>query len=116
MRMYPAIKKYRSALLVYLTHKMALPVLRLIRNPVLFPYSMEELRQLPENTMGHDLVLFLEARQLELLPYYAKHDIKHILLDYDTMARTTLSGAGRENMPWIISLSVDDGLSQKRGF
>ena len=84
MRMYPAIKKYRSALLVYLTHKMALPVLRLIRNPVLFPYSMEELRQLPENTMGHDLVLFLEARQLELLPYYAKHDIKHILLDYDT--------------------------------
>ena len=84
MSAYSFIKKCRSALLVYLTHKMALPLLRLIRNPVLFPYSMAELRQLPENTIGHDLALFLEARQLELLPYYAKHDIKHILLGYDT--------------------------------
>jgi ubiquinone biosynthesis protein Coq4 len=84
MSIYKAIKKCRSDLLVYLTHRMALPMLQLVRNPVVFPYSMTELRQLPENTMGHDLAVFLEAKKLDLLPYYARHDIKHILLDYDT--------------------------------
>ena len=44
MKTIPVIKRYRSALLVYLTHKMALPVLRLIRKPVRFPYSLEELK------------------------------------------------------------------------
>jgi len=84
MNTYSTIKKCRSAILVYLTHKMALPVLKLIRKPVVFPYSIEQLKQLPENTMGHDLVVFLAVKKLELLPYYAKHDIKHILLGYDT--------------------------------
>jgi ubiquinone biosynthesis protein Coq4 len=84
MSLYSLIKKYRSSLLVYLTHEMALPILQLIRNPVVFPYSMEELKQLPENTMGNDLAIFLEHKRLDLLPYYAKHDIKHILLEYDT--------------------------------
>jgi len=84
MSTYSTIKRYRSAILVYLTHKMALPVLKLIRKPVVFPYSIEQLKQLPANTMGHDLAVFLEAKKLDLLPYYAKHDIKHILLGYDT--------------------------------
>jgi len=84
MKTIPVIKKYRSALLVYLTHKMALPVLRLIRKPVRFPYSLEELKTFPEHSMGKDLAVFLENKQLGLLPYYAKHDIKHILLGYDT--------------------------------
>jgi len=84
MSTYSTIKKYRSAVLVYLTHKMALPILKLIRKPVLFPYSIVQLKQLPENTMGYDLAVFLEQKKLDLLPYYAKHDIKHILLGYDT--------------------------------
>ncbi|MEP7256312.1 MAG: hypothetical protein ABI666_11100 [Ferruginibacter sp.] len=84
MSIYTAIKKCRSALLVYLTHKMALPVLRLIRKPIVFPYSAEQLKHFPEGTLGKELVNFLEVKELELLPYYAKHDIKHILLDYDT--------------------------------
>ncbi|HRI23665.1 MAG TPA: hypothetical protein PLZ45_03260 [Ferruginibacter sp.] len=84
MSRYSAIKKCRSAVLVYLTHKMALPLLKLVRKPVLFPYSMEELKRFPEHTMGKDLAVFLESKGLDLLPYYAKHDIKHILLDYDT--------------------------------
>ena len=84
MRIYSFIKKCRSALLVYLTHKMALPVLRLIRKPIVFPYTAEELKHFPEGTLGKELVNFLEIKKLELLPYYAKHDIKHILLGYDT--------------------------------
>lgn len=76
--------KLRSALLVWLTHKLALPVLKLIRKPELFPYSVEDLETFPDGTLGKDLVNFLEAKELELLPYYARHDMKHILLDYDT--------------------------------
>lgn len=84
MSFYSVIKKTRSVVLVYLTHKMALPILKLIRKPVLFPYSMKELKCFPQNTMGNDLAVFLEEKGLDLLPYYAKHDIKHILLEYDT--------------------------------
>ena len=45
---------------------------------------MTELKVFPDNTLGKDLVEFLEIKGLALLPYYARHDIKHILLGYDT--------------------------------
>ena len=84
MNMYAFIKQCRSALLVYLTHRMALPVLRIIRKPELFPFTVEELKNFPDETLGKDLIDFLETKKLDLLPYYARHDIKHILLNYDT--------------------------------
>ena len=84
MKIYVWIKQCRSAVLVYMTHSMALPVLRLIRKPITFPYTAEELKQFPEETLGKALINFLEIKKLQLLPHYAKHDIKHILLDYDT--------------------------------
>lgn len=84
MSIYSFIKKQRSALLVYLTHRMALPVLQVIRKPVVFPYTVAKLKLFPEGTLGRDLVNFLSTKELQLLPYYAKHDIKHILLEYDT--------------------------------
>lgn len=82
--MYKLIIKIRSGLLVYLTHKMALPILRLIRKPEIFPYSIKELQEFSANTLGYDLAIFLQEKQLDLLPYYARHDVKHILLDYET--------------------------------
>lgn len=82
--MYKFVIKIRSAVLVYLTHRMALPVLKLIRKPELFLYSKDQLQQFENGTLGKDLVNFIEEKDLELLPYYARHDIKHILLEYDT--------------------------------
>ncbi|MBK8711453.1 MAG: hypothetical protein IPL97_06225 [Niastella sp.] len=82
--MYSRIIKIRSAMLVYLTHKMALPILKLIRKPVVFPYSYDDLQSFPNDSLGKDLYLFLANKKLDLLPYYAKHDVKHILLSYDT--------------------------------
>ena len=82
--MYTFVIKIRSKLLVYLTHNMALPFLKLVRKPLLFPYSMDMLSKMKNSTVGNDLYHFLTKRNLQLLPYYAKHDIKHILLDYDT--------------------------------
>lgn len=82
--MYNKFIKIRSKLLVYLTHNMALPFLKLVRKPLLFPYTIEMLFKMKDHTLGNDLYRFLKNRNLQLLPYYAKHDIKHILLEYDT--------------------------------
>jgi hypothetical protein len=82
--MYHRLKKWRSAFLVYLTHQMALPLLKLIRKPEIFPFTATELAYFPAGTLGNDLALFLNNKQLTLLPYYARHDLKHILLEYDT--------------------------------
>lgn len=82
--MYKFIIKLRSGILVWLTHRLALPVLKIIRRPERFPYSMAELNNFPAGTIGKDLADFLDNKELELLPYYARHDMKHILLDYDT--------------------------------
>ena len=78
--------KFRANILVWLTHQMALPLLRLIRKPQKFLYTREELYRLPDGTLGKDLVIMLDKNKLDLLPYYVKHDIKHILLEYDTTA------------------------------
>jgi ubiquinone biosynthesis protein Coq4 len=78
------LKQLRSRTLVFLTHSMALPVLKLIRKKKPFPYTAAELWQLPQGTVGKDLVQMLDTAQLNLLPYYEKHDIKHVLLGYPT--------------------------------
>lgn len=83
-RLHTILIKWRSAVLVYLTHNMALPVLRLIRKPKIFPYTAEQLKHFPMGSLGNDLIIFLEEKNLQLLPHYAKHDIKHVLLQYDT--------------------------------
>ena len=82
--MYRILTGLRSKLLVFLTHNMALPMLRFIRRPQRFPYTSAELNSLPIGTLGYNLINFLHRKNLKLLPHYAKHDIKHILLQYDT--------------------------------
>lgn len=82
--MYKIIVSLRSKLLVFLTHHMALPFLRLVRSPEKFGYTAANLRNMQEGTLGRQLVAMLDQKNLKLLPYYARHDIKHILLQYDT--------------------------------
>ena len=82
--MHKLIIKIRSKILVYLTHHMALPILQIIRKPQKFPFDQQELKLFPAGSLGKDLISMLEEKKLQLLPYYAKHDIKHLLLQYDT--------------------------------
>lgn len=76
------LKNTREQLLVFLTHKVGMPYFKLVRKPVTFNYSVNELSLLPKGTVGNELYLFLRQHQLDLLPYYEKHDIKHIILEY----------------------------------
>jgi len=82
--LYQWIIKNRSAILVFLTHHMALPMLQVLRNEEEFPYSLNELNEFSEDSLGYQLAEFLRKKNLKLLPHYARHDIKHILLGYDT--------------------------------
>ena len=83
-KLYRMLIRLRANLLVFLTHTLALPMLRFIRRPEVFPYTRKELCAFPAGTLGYDLVNFLHRKNLKLLPHYARHDIKHILLQYDT--------------------------------
>jgi ubiquinone biosynthesis protein Coq4 len=82
--MYKTLVKIRSRLLVCLTHKLALPLLKLVRKPEVFPYHRNQLLAFPEGSLGRSLILMLEENDFQLLTHYAKHDMKHILLGYPT--------------------------------
>lgn len=102
--------KQRSAILVFLTHNIALPVLRHVRTPPQFSYSELELYMLPDGTLGKDLFNFLEKRNLPLLKYYARHDLKHVLLQYDTTdegeacLQSFMLGNGRVSFPVLATV------------
>jgi ubiquinone biosynthesis protein Coq4 len=72
---------------------------------------MEELAGFPEGSLGNDLFRFLERRNLPLLKHYARHDLKHILLDYDTTdegeacLQSFMLGNGRLSFPVIATVS-----------
>ncbi|MBI5857760.1 MAG: hypothetical protein HZB42_08915 [Sphingobacteriales bacterium] len=100
----------RTAVLVFLTHKIALPLLKRIRKPNHFIYSMEQLKKLPTGSLGNDLYLFLEKRKLPLLNHYARHDLKHVLLGYDTTdegeacLQSFMLGNGRISFPVLATV------------
>ena len=105
------LKKVRESILVILTHKIALPMLKLVRRPNEFTYSEDELQSLPAGTLGNDLFLFLKQRNLPLLKHYARHDLKHVLLGYDTTEegeaclQSFMFGNGRISFPVLATVT-----------
>ena len=102
--------KLRTALLVFLTHRIALPLLKLIRKPNHFTYNKDQLRNFPAGSLGNDLYIFLEKRNLPLLKHYARHDLKHVLLGYDTTdegeacLQSFMMGNGRISFPVLATV------------
>lgn len=102
--------KIRSTVLVLLTHKIALPLLKIFRRPVAFTYEKDDLLNFPKGSLGKDLYHFLENRNLPLLKHYARHDLKHILLNYDTTdegeacLQSFMFGNGRVSFPVLATV------------
>jgi hypothetical protein len=48
------------------------------------PYNekLEELRNYPDGTLGHDMAKCLDEDKLGFVPNYESHDLKHVLLEY----------------------------------
>ena len=105
------IKQWRAELLTFLAHRVGLPYFKLIRKRPSFPYSEADLKRLPEESVGYQLYQFFDKHQLELLPYYEKHDIKHIVLDYlpneegEVCLQTFMLANGRVTIPILIAVA-----------
>jgi len=104
------IKKVRGNVLVWLTHRVALPILLLIRKPKEFEYSLNDLHDLSDGSLGKELALFIEANGLHLLKYYEKHDIKHVLFGYpsteegEVCLQFFMLGNGHVSFPVLITV------------
>ena len=105
------LKKIRENILVFLTHKIALPMLKLVRRPSSFAYSETDLQSFPSGTLGNDLFIFLKQRDLPLLKHYVRHDLKHVLLGYDTTEegeaclQSFMFGNGRISFPVLATVT-----------
>lgn len=77
------INQIREQILVFMAHKIGLPYFKLVRRKPSFPYTREELAAMPEGTVGQTLHRFFQHNELDLLPFYEKHDIKHVVLGYE---------------------------------
>ena len=77
------LKKLRRRTMIFLAHEIGLPYFRLTRKPRNFPYSLMNMTGMAEGTVGRALYGFLHNNGLDLLPYYEKHDIKHVVLGYE---------------------------------
>lgn len=106
------LKRYRKRLLIYLTHNVALPYFRLMRKAYNFPYSVKDLHRFEEGTVGRALYSFFFNNDLELLPHYEKHDIKHVVLGYppteegEVCLQCFMLANGRVTAPVIFSVFV----------
>ena len=81
--MIKKVKYFRSKLLEFLTHKIALPLIGKLRKKPKFNFSMEQLLKFEDGTLGKDLAIYLNKMNFKLLPNYEQHDCKHIILQYE---------------------------------
>ncbi len=109
-RYHMKLQLYRERVLVFLTHKIGMPYFRMVRKPLDFRYSLAVLESLPPDTVGRGLFDFLQQHHLELLPYYEKHDIKHIILDYpptekgEVCLQCFMLANGRYTLPVLLTV------------
>lgn len=102
----------RKQIMTLLAHEVAIPYFRLTRRKYQFPYSLKQLQHFPEGTVGKELFYFFSNNDLHLLPFYEKHDIKHVVLGYppneegEVCLQTFMLANGRLTLPVIFSVMV----------
>jgi ubiquinone biosynthesis protein Coq4 len=106
------MKSIRKRILVYLAHEVALPYFKLVRRGYQFPYTVKQLQRFPEGTVGRALFHFFADNQLDMLPHYEKHDVKHVVLGYPPTEEGEVSlqcfmlANGRVTFPVLFSVIV----------
>ncbi len=100
----------RCRILVFLTHQIALPIIKITRKAKPLPYSVQALQSMPKGIVGRDLVDYVEEKDITLISHYARHDMKHLLLGYDTSEEGEICmqcfmfGNGRISFPVLITV------------
>ncbi|MBC8112387.1 MAG: hypothetical protein H7Y04_15135 [Verrucomicrobia bacterium] len=73
--------------------------------------TFEELKKLPDGTLGKDVATCLENYKLRLIPGYESHDLKHTLLDFqmtpvdEIRMQAFMLGNGNYTLPCFIILT-----------
>lgn len=107
-----SFKTFRKKLLIWLAHDIALPYFKLVRKNYNFPYSLTQLQQCAEGSVGRELYHFFSNNNLDMLPHYEKHDIKHVVLGYppseagEICLQCFMMANGRITLPVVFSLLV----------
>lgn len=100
----------RKKILVWLTHSLGMPYFKIFRKRNNFQYDMDGLSQFEDGSVGKKLYCFLQQNGLNLLPYYEKHDIKHVLLNYpptelgEIQLQCFMWANGRKTFPVFIAV------------
>jgi len=63
------------------------PLIKAIYKPAYSPISSEVLEHCPADSLGAHTYLFLKQRQIEFFHGYEVHDLKHVVLNFDTDTR-----------------------------
>lgn len=102
----------RKRIMTYLAHEVALPYFRLVRKGYKFPYTVKQLQRFPEGTVGKELFHFFMKNDLDMLPHYEKHDVKHVVLGYppteegEVCLQCFMLANGRITLPVIFSVLI----------
>ncbi len=79
-------------------------------DPAPYINKVEELRNLPEDTLGRDIVKCLDDNKLRFVPGYESHDLKHVLLNFkmtpvdEIRMQAFMLGNGNYTIPCFIIL------------
>lgn len=98
--------------MIWLAHDIALPYFKLVRRNYNFPYTLAQLQQYPEGTVGRELYRFFSDNNLDMLPHYEKHDIKHVVLGFppseagEVCLQCFMLANGRITLPVVFSVAV----------
>lgn len=105
-------KTFRKQLLTWLAHDIALPYFKLIRKKYNFPYTVSQLQAFKEGSVGRELYYFFRDNNLDMLPHYEKHDIKHVVLGYapnetgEVCLQCFMLANGRITAPVLFSVGI----------
>jgi ubiquinone biosynthesis protein Coq4 len=103
----------KTKLMYWLVDKIA-PVASLFYHPPTWNHTIDNLLQLPDNTLGKQTALLLKKKQLTFVPKYESHDFKHVLLDYEMdglgETRMVFFAFGNGNRSFITCISMILGI------
>ncbi|RZM25399.1 MAG: hypothetical protein EOO88_19415 [Pedobacter sp.] len=69
--------------IIHSSFKASVRTIEIFNDLSVYQAKSEELRKMPEGTLGRDIVHCLDTHGLRLVPGYESHDLKHVLLGFE---------------------------------
>jgi hypothetical protein len=99
----------RKTFIEFMANRVYFPLIRCIYQPGFSPISSNMLRTCPQDSLGHHALVFLEKNGIEFFQGYEVHDLKHVLLNFDTdvsgeirMQYFELGNGNKSLVVWIV--------------